>query len=305
MSEHITHIAVYEDCSRMILNSKRFCEAFRTCIKNQYDSGMITSGSRGNHLWAVPIFEKYREGWDQGKQDKEIQEQIAGAIGWLTHRASDLQMKPLWRAMVKKDPSFNDSEMQIYHDAVTVKEVYEGGKRSTESPYELITPSTLEKGMVSHSASDSVNVSQVETLLAYMWQREFVELHQFNADKEDADAYVDNFIDNHQPFTEDLRIYFEAFQKPDPQKMEEYIYSFNHYDPEDEIIQYVRGLQRNLPYEHIDLEMAVKKAENQSQYAQALRKGYVFLTSANDFFTGILEKDKLYDVLDIGENDRY
>lgn len=120
MSEHITHIAVYEDCSRMILNSKRFCEAFRTCIKNQYDSGIFASGSRGNHLWAVPILEKYRDGWKNGERGEDVQQQIAGAIGWLTHRASDLQMKPLWRGMKEKDPNFNDSEMQIYHDAVTL-----------------------------------------------------------------------------------------------------------------------------------------------------------------------------------------
>ncbi len=102
MSEHITHIAVYEDCARIILNTDRFCKAFRTCVRNQYDSGIITSGSRGNHLWAVPIFEKYRDGWKQDEQDVKIQQQIAGAIGWLTHRASDLQMKPLWRGMVEK-----------------------------------------------------------------------------------------------------------------------------------------------------------------------------------------------------------
>jgi len=42
MSEHLTHIAVYEDCARLILNSGKFCEAFRTCVSDQYDSGLTT-----------------------------------------------------------------------------------------------------------------------------------------------------------------------------------------------------------------------------------------------------------------------
>ena len=303
MSEHLTHIAVYEDCASMVMNSSRFTEAFRTCLKNQYDSGMFASGTRGNHLWAIPILEKYRDNWKKEETNEKIQQQIAAAIGWITHRASDLQMKPLWREMKAKDPGFNDYEMQIYHDAVTFREVYMGGKLSTKSPYEKIAPATLETGMASLPASNYLNVNILEPLLTFMWQREFAELHQYVADKDDPDIWIDKFINNHQPLTEDLRIYIEAFQHPDPEKMERYIYSFNQYNPEDEIIQYVRGIQRNTPVNHINLENAVKKAEKQSQYAQALWKGYTFLSAASDFFDNILEKDKLLITLDITSGD--
>jgi hypothetical protein len=305
MSEHITHIAVYEDCARIVLNTDKFCEAFRTCIKNEYDSGMLASGATDGGRWAVPILDKYKNGWNDGEQSTEIQQQIAGALGWLTHRASDLQMKPLFEKIEENESGFSSSEMQLYHDAFAMREIYQGGKLSTESSYEIFAQSTLEEEMVSHSASNCIDTNQSETLLAYMWRQEFIELHTFTQENRDIETWVDKFIEYRQSFSEDLREYIEAFQNPDPQKMERYIYGFNHYNTEDEIIQFVRSIQRNQPYEHIDIDLAVEKAEDQSQYAQALRKGYIFIASANDFFTGKMEKDQLYDILDLKEKYRH
>lgn len=305
MSEHLTHIAVYEDCARIVLNTDKFCEAFRTCLKNQYDSGMLTCGARDGDWWAVPILEKYRNKWKNGEQGEEIQQMIAGAIGWLTHRASDLQMKPLFEQYEKKYSVSSSSEMQVYHDAVTIREVYDEGKLSTESPYEKISPATLEQGMASEPASKTVNAGQIEKLLTYMWQREFVEIHKFSSHTENAEAWIEGLYENYQPIDEDFRMYIEAFQNPDPVKMKKYIHDFNHYDPEDEIIQFVRGIQRNQPVDHINFESAIVRAATQSQYAQALHKCFNFILSAGEFFEYKLEKDQLYDNLDIKKKDRY
>jgi hypothetical protein len=51
MSEHITHVAVYEDCTRIFKHSKeKFTRAFHESLEAAYDAGMFCSGSRGNHL---------------------------------------------------------------------------------------------------------------------------------------------------------------------------------------------------------------------------------------------------------------
>jgi len=304
MSEHLTHIAVYEDCARLVLNTKMFCEAFRTCISNYYDSGMLASGARGNHLFAVPILESYQGLWGSVKGNKEAEMQIAGAIGWITHRASDLQMKPTWRTKKAEDPSFPDSEMQVYHDAVTFREVYSGGKKTTRSPYVLFTPYTLEKGMASHPASEYINVAQVEELVTFLYQKEFVELHQFHKSEKDMDRWLDDFIEYHQEFTEDLRMYIEAFTHPYSAKMETYIHGINFYNQEDPLIRWLRGMQYERDVSAIDLMTALDQADKQSQYAQAIRKGYIFLSSASEFFQGNMEKDRLYDILDIHGNNR-
>ena len=299
MSEHLTHIAVYEDCARLILNTDKFCNAFRQCIENQYDAGLITSGTRGNHLFAIPILESYKDQWDAVKEDPDSYTRIAGALGWITHRAADLQMKPTWRAKTAEDPSFPDTEMQLYHDSVTFREVYSGGATSTGSPFELITPHTLEGGMASQPSAKYLDVQKVEELVTILYQKDFVELHQFHKKQVDVGKWMDDFVEYHQEYTEDLRSYIEAFNHPDPEKMETYVYGINYYDTNDPLIRWVRGIQYGEDVSGIDLDQALEMAKTQSHYAQALLKGYVFLSAGNEFFMNRMEKDKLIEILGI------
>ena len=299
MSEHLTHIAVYEDSARIILNTERFCDAFRKCIENHYDAGIITSGSRGNHLFAIPILEQYKDHWDEVIKDPDSCTRIAGALGWITHRAADLQMKPTWREKTAKDPSFPDSEMQVYHDAVTYAEVYSGGAVSTGSPFELITPHTLEDRMASQPLARYLDVQKVEELVTFLYQKDFVELHQFHKNCGDVGKWMDDLVEYHQEYTEDLRSYIEAFNNPDPEKMETYVYSINYFNSKDPLIRWVRGIQHGEDVSGIDLDQALENAKTQSQYAQALLKAYVFLSAANEFFMNRMDKDKVIEILDI------
>ena len=166
---------------------------------------MMTSGTRGNHIYAVPILAGYKDRWEQLSEDTNVQQQIAGAIGWITHRAADLQMKPTWRAKTEEDPEFPDKEMQIYHDSVTFREVYGGGARSTDSPFERLSIHTLEKGMASHPASTQLDFNQLEELVTFLYQKEFVELHSFHQARDDIQQWMSDFVEYHQEFTEDLR----------------------------------------------------------------------------------------------------
>jgi len=303
MSEHITHIAVYEDCARIVLNTDSFCKAFRECVSAQYDSGLLTSGSRGNHLFAVPILEKYRDKWEEVRGDQEATQQIAGAIGWITHRAADHQMKPTWRAMEAEDPHFPDTEMQIYHDSVTFREVYSGGRVSTESPYELLKKHTLEENLATHPATPYLDPEKVEEILSFLYQKQFVELHNFHKTTTDVGEWMNQFVEYHQEFTEDLRTYIEAFNNPDPAKMETYVHGINFYDPGDDLISWVRAIQQGEGADETGLPVALEMADNQSHYARALKKGYGYLSAASDYFTHRIEKDALYDALEIfGDN---
>jgi len=47
MSEHLTHIAIYDDTYRLVLHSKDFHEAFKTSLRNHPDVGLLCSASRG------------------------------------------------------------------------------------------------------------------------------------------------------------------------------------------------------------------------------------------------------------------
>ena len=117
---------------------------------------------------------------------KDETEQIAGAIGWITHRASDLQMKPIFRILEDKNhPVFHDNECQMYHDAIVFKEVYQGGTVSTKSQYEKLSPATLAHGMKGNPASAYVNVPLTENVFTHYFMSEFAKQQHFINDIND------------------------------------------------------------------------------------------------------------------------
>ena len=83
MSEHITHIAVYEDSMRIVKHGPvKLTKAFLEAIDEAYDAGMFCSGARGNHLFAIPILEANRDLYGTSRYGKKEAEQVVGAIGW-------------------------------------------------------------------------------------------------------------------------------------------------------------------------------------------------------------------------------
>ena len=296
MSEHITHIAVYEDCVRIMKHTaKRFTNAFHESLVVGYDCGMFCSGSRGNHLYAIPILEKNRGLYGTSKFDQNAKEQVAGAIGWLAHRASDLEMKPMFKKITElNNPMLVDQEGTMYHDAVTFKEVYQGGKVSTKSPYELVDESILSHQMESNPASKRVAIDYFENLMAHYYVAQIVDQCVFTNKLEDVNEFAEKLVDYSQDLYEDLRMYIRAYENPEPFKMQGYIHNFNIYDPDDSLIQFVRYEQENgKAHPSIKIEDALNDAHNQSHYAKALKMGYDFIGALSDYFDKKITKEEV------------
>lgn len=295
MSEHITHIAVYEDCVRIIKQSvSRFTPAFHEALEDAYDSGMICCGARGNHIYAIPIIEKNREIYGTSKYSQREKEQVAGAVGWLLHRASDLEMKPMFQKVTDLGNTvLHEEECEMYHDAVTFRKVYQGGKLDTKSPYEFIDESVLADKMNTNKASDNVEFGHFENLMAHYYVAEWVRQCNFTHELQDVNQFAEKLVDYSQDLYEDLRVYIRAFNNPEPYKMQGYIHNFNIYDDNDSLIRYVRYLQENdKPDPEINLEKALEEAQNQSHYARALKRGYEYAGALSDFFEKRISKEE-------------
>lgn len=295
MSEHITHIAVFEDCVRILKYSgDKITKAFHEALENAYDSGLLCCGARGNHLYAIPILEKNRELYGTEDYKQKHAEQVAGAIGWLLHRASDMQMKPIFKDVDKLgNPALSSSECQMYHDAVTYREVYHGGKMSTESPYELVDESVLSHQMSANPAAQHLNMGYFENLMTHNYLSQIANNSVFTEEFNDVDEYVGKLIDYSLDLYEDLRVYVRAYQNPEPFKQQAYIANFNIYNPEDELIQFVRYVQENgKPHPDINLDDALIKAETQSNYAQALKLGIDYTLALSEFFDKKISEDE-------------
>lgn len=302
MSEHITHIAVYEDCVRIMKASgSRFTPAFHEALEDAYDSGMICCGARGNHIYAIPIIEKNREIYGTSKYTQKEKEQLAGAIGWLLHRASDLEMKPLFQKVTDlENPVLREEECEMYHDALTFGKVYQGGKTNTKSPYEFMDESVLAEQMNTNKASEKVDLDYFEKLMAHYYVAEWVKQCNFTGNLQDVNEFADKLVEYSQDLYEDLRIYIRAFNNPEAIKMQGYIHNFNIYNENDALIQYVRYVQENeKPHPKIDIEKALDEAQNQSHYARALKRGYDYVVALSDFFGKKISKEEAIKLCEI------
>ncbi|MCM5663177.1 hypothetical protein [Galbibacter mesophilus] len=299
MSEHITHIAVYEDSVRMISKMTGIPKAFSTAVKNQPDAGLISSGARGNHLFAIPIIEEVRDRWENRKPGDGTEEKLAAAIGWLSHRAIDLQVKPNYiKSEDIKDPHFSSYENQIYCDAITFSKVYNHGKAASISSRVAFSGATLETNMQSHPGATLLHQPYIEHLLCSLTQQQLIGIRKFNETASNIDEWLDAFPSEYQKLSENLEVYIEAYQSPDPKKMKRYIDDLNFYDDKDEIIQMVREIQQK-GSSGINVEQAAEKGRAQSHYAQGLARSYRFISSAADFFNRKISKEQVYDQVEI------
>ncbi|MFW5877961.1 MAG: hypothetical protein ACOCUP_02495 [bacterium] len=302
MSEHITHIAVYEDCTRIMKFSReKFTKAFHEAIDAAYDCGMFCSGSRGNHLYAIPILEKNRDLYGTNKYGQNEIEQVAGAIGWLTHRASDLEMKPMFKKITAlENPMLISNEGQMYHDAVSFKEVYQGGKINTKSPYEHVDESLLARQMETNPAGKHIEVDYFENLMAHYYVARMVDQCKFTGKMDDVNEFAEKLVDYSQDLYEDLRMYIRAYNNPEPYKMQGYIHNFNIYNPEDSLIRFVRYVQQNgREHPSINLETALEDSKGQSHYARALRRGYDYVGALSAFFDKKISREEVIERCEI------
>lgn len=299
MSEHITHIAVYDDTACLIGYSERFSEAFKESIKNQYDCGWITSGSNGNHLWAVPLLEECRAKWKAGVRDKETFQKISAAIGWITHRAADLVQKPIEAILeAEENADFNGQEQSAYFDTVAFREVF---KLGNYSPNQLqpMSKATLEHGMASHPAASVLDVNAIENPFSHFMLGEILSNLEFTTEEKNLDKWFDTFMGSKQKFSENLDMYIDGFSNPEPAKTKKYITNFRYFNPDDSLLRLVQAIKSGVPDISIKPEVAVATAANQSQYAKMVANAYTMLSFADDFFAEKISKAELYEVLNM------
>lgn len=304
MSEHITHVAVYDDTVRLMNHQKRFTNAFIESTSKEFDSGWVASGSNGNHLWAVPILEEYRAEYSGGDRSSEALRKISAAIGWITHRAADLVVKPVLESVdYENHPVYNEQEQSAYHDIVVFQKVFKGGRYSPSLP-EPITPATFEHNMKSHPASGKFDIEGLETAVSHYYMNEFLLNQSFLANVENFDSWFDMFFASRQKFSEDLDMYIHANINPDKVKQGKYVDIYRYYTDNDQIIRLARSIQDGKPDGSIRLEVAIDAAKNQSMYAKILANSYIMLCYASDYFDGKTDKDALYDVLNMYGKER-
>ena len=133
-----------------------------------------------------------------------------------------------------------------------------------------------------------------------MARRQLIRLHTFVPDAQDIDGWVPRLAAWNQGNDALLRRYAEAYVTPDAAKTRKFIHDTNFYNRNDAVIRLVRALHRGELADPGELESAVKKSASQSQYAQALGRGFGHLKAASAFIDGSINEEALLEHLKTG-----
>lgn len=279
MSEHVTHIAVAEDSIRIARADPNFSALLRDSVNEFPQAVRYGSTTRSGDMFIYPLLEKWKEEWEDSPLQKE---KMAFVLGWACHLSADRTFKPVYRMT---DFAFyargypGPSHASVYHDAVTLREVYQNG---TVHPFhESVVSHDLHK----HPAAAVVPINRIEGPFARSYASDLASLKKFLSHRNESDkSFEDMCDDDRQKFYVEVDRYEEAYHHPNPAWLRRYIIKPNFYDRNDPVISFARDIQ-NGRAPGVRLESLWKGIDNQSLYAQSLKLGYDFLMAANDFFT--------------------
>jgi hypothetical protein len=287
MSENITHTAILDDCFRLMLHSDGIAEPLKLAAREHHEFARLGGVTRSGDMFTVQLLQQYREAWPQRTPQMRIEPKLAFVLAWLTHRAADRQMKPVFRA-AEPDRRQSPSDCSVYHDAFIFREVFAGG---AEEPYR---PGMFGEAFVGYGIEDGFRA---------LLQRTLASMHTFIPDRDNIESWLDKLFSVQQRFTIDLRRYAEAIERPDTEKVRRFIDEPNFYDRGEPIIRIARQIQHEGKADSKQVAEAAA-ADAKSHYAQALRMGLGYLRNASDFFEGKLSADELSDRLEIGRPGR-
>jgi hypothetical protein len=304
LSEFITHMGIYGDCARLAQISSEICDPFKLVLKRHWDIGALGALSRSGDRHPVPLLNYIRDRWVNRRDGDFLEEKLAFVLGWRTHNAADRQCKPLYRELqpeyyknevAGQDPDEgNVSDIRIYHDVVVFREVFDCGKRKGLSPL------LLQDAVSGHPASTAVAVPAVERAIEGVVQRTLLNTQSFVKKETRPEAWEKRFENRRQYFYVDIHKFARALEAPDPEYLRRFILENNFYDRRDPLIRLARALHTGAATPDIALNTAAEQAKKQSQYAQALRKAYLYLTACSAFFERKMTEEELRPRLDLG-----
>lgn len=290
MSEQITHLAMLDDCRRLVTAMDRdfLSESFTEVLDEYHDSARMGSLSRGNRQNVIREVKRARTHWDERREDDLFTRRLAFVLGWHVHRATDRYFKPRYR---KLDPRYDETgtrenHIKILHDAIVYDEVY---RDDSASPF---STGTMELTMGSHPASSAIDVVGVERFFQNKWMVELLGAHAFVADRESAptEERINQLIATRQEVSYRTQWYEEATYDPDPVHLKQYITEPNFYDHRDQIIQLARSIQQG---ERPEGDLAdVVRSPGESQYAEALADSLRYLRIGSDLFEGKISDEE-------------
>jgi hypothetical protein len=298
MSEQITHIAFFDDMAQLLPFHPTIDPDFAKAIEAFPDHGIVATGSRGNHLHAVPLMEKAKNE-KNGNVDLRYK-LISSSLGWIMHRAIDLVTKPVSldkHPGLLTHPRFSADEGEVYHDAFSFRETFERGHAETVFSSLPLSPLWLSDGFDKNLLSKYFYVDELEDLLVFGITSEAFGVNYSLGNVKNAEQSLLEFKAGFQEFSENLQTYIDAYHYPSPEKTQLYLEHFKFYDEKEDIIKLLNKARKGR-IDSDELVYTLKNGPKESVYSQGLSKAFFMIENASLFFQDKISKDKLHDAIE-------
>lgn len=297
MSDMLAHWASFDDIRVLAQLDERIDPVFRRVIDAHRTFARFGSLTFGGTRWMASTLSNARERIDDPEHAGRSERNIAFVLGGLAHQACDRVMKPVlteaagtdWsemQAVMNAGPESIEAraaevaktqEVSAYFDAEVFREVYQDGKQEPFTALFLGEPSP--------------QGARLEEVIRAMFQRALLSSHTIKPDFDHMDDWLDRFAERVQPLYLVVERWVEAYQRPDPGKIEEYGVRTRFYDRSDPTIEAARLLQAGRPLGDELHERVYGGGETRCAYGDILQTGLRYLHAASAFWRG--ETDEL------------
>ena len=274
MSEYITHMAVNDDCRNLALYADTTLPEIKISLQEHLRASQLGAVTSKGDRHTIDLLVESKKDWPS----RTAKRMLAFFFGWRSHIAADRQLKTLFRLLEPEvyltEEVDGPTSISIYHDLFVLRELYSS---------EAINPFVDNMLAANHSSRN------IQQLFVGLWQNSLLRLHAFTAQDSQPESWFEQFLSDRQKFYDDVERYVEAFNNLDNSKMKYVVQTHRFYNPQDPLIRLTRSLRQGQPDRSIDLETALQDAKEQSHYARALRRNWLYLQATSEFWTGKID----------------
>ncbi|MDR1541290.1 MAG: hypothetical protein LBU32_25505 [Clostridiales bacterium] len=296
MSEHIVHTGILEDSFAIAPNLTQIPADFREVMKKHLGFARLGCVTVAGDQFSFRLLEEFRPLWP--RRDDILDAKLAFVLGWVSHRACDRVMKPIWNITEifgrgsDADPSLSPTECSVYHEGALYNLYYKD-----DPTFRLaIFPDQL-------AALPGAELFDLKLAGAYVqsaFGMNMLNIQTFPVSN-GGQALIENVCVQSQKFYVDVTRYAKACGSPEAEKLRNFVTDINWYDADDPLLRLANKLRLGGSSSTAECESALAKPAS-GYYAQALRLSISYIISAADYVKDPgMTLNTLKERLDIGK----
>jgi hypothetical protein len=296
MSEHVVHTGILEDSVAIMPYLKEIPGDFVKAVQDHIGFAKLGCITVSGDTYSFRLLEEYKPLWKN--RDDLLEAKLAFVLGWVSHRACDRQMKPIWHVVEisgrgsDANPAVSPTECSVYHEGTLYNLYY-----ADDSVFRLaIFPEQLS----AWTGAELFNLPLAAEFVESSYAMNMMDIQTILPPPEDQ-RFIEELCLRAQKFYVDISRYARAAGRPDPGLKRDYVAGINWYDEKDGIIALVRLLRRGGIPEKTMVDQAMRTPAA-SHYGKALQLSLSYICSAAAYFADdTMSMDTLKDRLDIGK----